>query len=268
MNFGAAPNNQHATHVERRFVPKRVSRTGYGLPCMQVLTQAPIPHPHPSIRRFVQMLIAHGRVVMHRSPSAMYHSEIAAGNKEALHHLTFPTSLFVKDTRIQGMRCGEWNVWWAPEWQWSPQNYWMGVIPLPPFFHPGTTLHVADAGGHTLPDNYNPLNCTQHAEILVAHGGQMGRTTAKSTAKRHAAPAAGRQLREVLKTFDEGLRRMIRAPLLYGPHLTSNVSVQLESLEDCKQRVTLIRRYDQANIFALNRRQGEESNRSQFETTM
>jgi hypothetical protein len=212
------------------------------------------------------MLVAHGRVVMHRSPSAMYHSEIAAGNKEALHHLTFPTNLFVKDTRIQGMRCGEWNVWWAPQWQWSPQNYWMGVIPLPPFFHPGTSLHVADAEGHTLPDNYNPLNCTQHAEILMAHGGQMGRTTAKSTAKRHAAPA-GRQLREVLKTFDEGLRRMIRAPLLYGPHLTSNVSVQLESLEDCKQRVTLIRRYDQANIFALNRRQGEESNRTKSTIT-
>jgi len=60
---------------------------------------------------------------------------------------------------------------------------------------------------------------------------------------------------------------MIRVPLLYGPHLTSNVSVQLESLEDCKQRVTLIRRYDQANIFALNRRQGEESNRTKSRIT-
>ena len=232
MNFGAAPNQQHATHVERRFV---------------------------------QMLIAQERVVLHLSPSQTYHSELA-GNSEATHHLSFPFNFYLKDTRIQGMRCGEWNVWWAPEWQWSPQNYWMGVIPLPPFFHPGTSLHVADAEGHTLPDNYNPLNCTQHAEILMAHGGQMGRTTAKSTAKRHAAPA-GRQLREVLKTFDEGLRRMIRVPLLYGPHLTSNVSVQLESLEDCKQRVTLIRRYDQANIFALNRRQGEESNRTKSRIT-
>jgi len=191
MNFGAAPNNQHATHVERRFV---------------------------------QMLTAHGRVVIHRSPSAMYHSEIAAGNKEALHHLTFPTNLFVKDTRIQGMRCGEWNVWWAPQWQWSPQTYYMGVIPLPPFFHPGTTLKTVDAEGDELPDDYDPLNCTQLSERVEAHD-RRARARQKGTPKTAPVTASakdgaqdgaqdgamheqGRRL-----SIKSKLRRMVRAEI-------------------------------------------------------
>jgi len=154
----------------------------------------------------------------------MYHSEIAAGNKEALHHLTFPTNLFVKDTRIQGMRCGEWNVWWAPQWQWSPQTYYMGVIPLPPFFHPGTTLKTVDADGDELPDDYNPLNCTQLSERVEAHDRQArarqkgtpktapGTASAKDGAQDGAQDGAmheqGRRL-----SIKSKLRRMVRAEI-------------------------------------------------------
>ena len=190
MNFGAAPNQQHATHVERRFV---------------------------------QMLVDRGRVMMHRPPSGTYHSEFRPRLDGK--HLGFPTNLFATDMRIQGMRCGEWNPWWFPEWQWSPQR-WSGAVPLPPFFHPGTELHVADAEGNTLPSNYDPLNCTQHAELLAKkRGGRNGRRLSSRLS-----------LRRFVKVHT-GIK-------LYGGPLASNVSMSLESLEECEARVALVRKYE------------------------
>lgn len=112
---------------------------------------------------------------MHRSPSALYHTEFVASAANVA-HLGFPKTLFVTENRVQGMSCGDWNVWWFPEWQWSPQR-WYGAWPLPPYFHPGTELHVADADGNTLPSDYDPLNCTQHAELLARGVGGARRLT-------------------------------------------------------------------------------------------
>jgi len=192
MNFGAAPNQQHATHVERRFV---------------------------------QMLMDRGRVLMHRPPSGLYHSEFI-GSRDGK-HLNFPTSAIVRDLRTQGMRCGEWNVWWFPEWQWSPEGFYKG-IPLPPFFHSGTELHLADADGNTLHADFDPLNCTQHAELL---------------ARRHSHSRNGRRLSGRLVS----LRRFkIRSGIkLYGGSVASNVSMEMESIEDCEQRVSLIKKYEE-----------------------
>jgi len=199
MNFGAAPNQQHATHVERRFV---------------------------------QMLVDKGRVLMHRSPSALYHTEFVASAANVA-HLGFPKTLFVTENRVQGMSCGDWNVWWFPEWQWSPQR-WYGAWPLPPYFHPGTELHVADADGNTLPSDYDPLNCTQHAELLARGVGGGGGS------RHNGRRLSGRQL--------FSLRRFMKMKTgikLYGGPLSSNVSMQLESIEECEGRVALVRKYEE-----------------------
>ena len=194
MNFGAAPNQQHATHIEKRFV---------------------------------ETLIERGRVVVHRSPSGLYHSEFLP-TRQSVAHIGLPTRLFVTDARVQGMSCGAWNVWWFLEWQWSPLRWYHGVWPLPPFFHQGTELHLADAAGNALPPDYDPLNCTQHIELL--------------TLRSIGSSPGGRRL-----SARFSLRRLVRWTTgikLYGGAITSNVSLEFESLDECEERVGLIRRFE------------------------
>jgi len=238
MNFGATPNQQHATHVERRLV---------------------------------QALGKSGRVFIHRPPAAQYHMEFV-GNSADGRHLTFPTNLFLRDARIQGMRCGEWNVWWFPEWQWSPQRWYKGVFPLPPYFHPGTELHFdAEDSPGAANANYDPLNCSQAPAVRSGGSGSgrggeargaLPRRLAEMHARQHSAQgkadaqamalSAGGERLSVI-TMLNGRRLWMRRQLrrlkmrpgagLYGGPLAANASFDDESREDCEQRVALIRRY-------------------------
>ena len=193
MNFGAAPNQQHATHVERRLV---------------------------------ELLMEQGRVLLHVSPSGHYHSELTGS---ALGHLPFPSNIALKDNRIQGMRCGEWNVWWFPEWQWSPQQYAYGWLPLPPYFHQGTEFKGAAAD---LPNDYDPLNCTQHAELLAKHKIAIAQT---------ASPDGRRRLSQARVPKLPRIR--LKRGGLYGGSIQTNASIEMESVEECEQRSRLIRKY-------------------------
>ena len=210
MNFGDAPNKQHATHVERRLV---------------------------------EMLVQQERVLLHVSPSSLYHSEFTSGTHD---HLAFPTNLHLHDQRIQSMRCGEWTTWWFPEWQWSPESFWHGWLPLPPYFHSGTEFKPSD---FKLPSNYDPFNCTQHGEILE--------NRRASTAVIGGSAGEGRRLKAELNATGRTAprRRSWRLPRLHLPHirrgagiyggsLHANASEVMESVEECEQRAALIRKYD------------------------